>query len=235
MKAKPFYFKQFTIHQDRCALKVGTDGVLLGAWTDCSGAKSILDIGSGTGVISLMLAQRSAANINAIEIDKDAAEQCAENFQNSNWKERLEVIHSSVQDYTDTELIEKFDLIASNPPFYSIQKEINRRSTARSEQELNLQQLIDCVAKVLAASGKFNIIYPYDRKSELMKVCASYHLFPSKICYVKGTVDSKIKRILVEFAYGKQTVIESQLTIELQRHEYTEEYRDLCKDYLTIF
>lgn len=235
MRAKPFYFKQFTIHQDRCALKVGTDGVLLGAWSNCSKTTSILDIGSGTGVISLMLAQRSSAKITAIEIDKDAAEQSAENFHNSVWDERLKVFHISIQEFTKLKNWNQFDLIVSNPPFHSIQKKTNQRNTARSEQQLNLAELFFSVKELLTVNGSFCIVFPSIRAKELLKTAAKAQLFPSKVCSVKGNLNSEAKRLLVEFKFNQKLYNESQLVIEKERHNYTDEYENLLKEYLTIF
>jgi tRNA1Val (adenine37-N6)-methyltransferase len=234
LKAKPFYFKQFTIHQDRCALKVGTDGVLLGAWTACKNSNLILDIGAGTGIISLMLSQRSGATITAIEIDKDASEQCADNFKNSPWSNRLTVIQQSVQKYSEKST-HSFDLIVSNPPFHSIQKTTTQRSTARSEQELNLSELFKAVHSLLLRKGKFCIIFPFSRIEELVQFAKGFQLYAAKICSVKGNHSSEVKRILVEFKFGEQQLIETNLTIEKERHNYTSEYRELCTDYLTIF
>ncbi len=235
MKAKPFYFKKFTIHQDRCGLKVGTDGVLLGAWTNCDVAHNILDIGSGTGVLSLMLAQRSTANITAIEINEDATEQSEVNFQDSIWKERLETINISIQEFTKLKRREKFDLIVSNPPFHSIQKETTQRSTARSEQELNLEELFFSIEELLIPTGRFCIIFPSKRETELFETAAKLKLFPSKICTVKGNHNSEVKRLLVEFQFGKNKLVKSQLVIEKERHNYTDDYEVLLKEYLTIF
>jgi len=235
LKPKPFHFKQFTIHHDRCALKVGTDGVLLGAWTTCANANTILDIGSGTGVISLMLAQRSLAKITAIEIDCDAAKQSAENFINSPWNKRLTAQHISLQQFTEAKEWNTFDLIVSNPPFYSIQKETTQRSTARSEQELSLTELFTATSKLLSKNGRFCLIYPWNRKDELLKVAKTFHLLPSRICTVKGNQNTEVKRLLVEFNCKKSTLEETELTIEMERHLYTEEYQRLLKDYLTIF
>ena len=235
MKAKPFYFKQFTVHQDQSALKVGTDGVLLGAWTNCNNATSILDIGSGTGVVSLMLAQRCAAKITAIEIEADAAKQSEENFQNSVWSERLQCLSDSIQHYSTSLNAEKFDLIVSNPPFYSIQKETTKRSTARSEQELNAGELLQCVSQLLAENGRFTLIFPSNRKNELMQIAERVQLFPSRICNIKGNPKAEVKRILVEFGIEPKLVEENHLIIEQERHNYTEEYQALLKDYLTIF
>ena len=234
MKAKPFHFKQFTINQDRCALKVGTDGVLLGAWTACKNSNSILDIGAGTGIISLMLSQRSSATITAIEIDKGASKQCADNFKNSPWNNRLTVIQKSIQKYSE-ESAHSFDLIVSNPPFHSIQKETTKRNTARSEQELNVSELFNAVHSLLSQEGTFCIIFPFGRIEELIELAKEFQLYAAKICFVKGNHTSEIKRILIEFKFGEQQLVETNLTIEKERHNYTPEYRELCSDYLTIF
>lgn len=235
MKAKPFHFKQFTVHQYQSALKVGTDGVLLGAWTNCSTAKRILDIGAGTGVVSIMLAQRSKADITAIEIETGAAEQSASNFSNSKWSNRLECIHNSVQNYASRENIKQFDLIVSNPPFFAVQKETTKRSTARSEQELRLVELIQCVDLLLTNEGRFTIIFPNNRKKELYELAEQFQLYPNTVCTIKGTDASEAKRILVEFSRKVEELKESQLVIEVERHNYTEAYQALLKDYLTIF
>lgn len=235
MKAKPFHFKQFVIEQDRCALKVGTDGVLLGAWTECRYAKSILDIGSGTGVLSLMIAQRSAGKIKAVEIEKNAGEQCSENFKRSTWSEKLECTNTSLQNYAGTNKLQKFDLIISNPPFYSIQEKNTSRNIARSEQELTLKELLNSVSKLLTINGSFSMIFPNVRKLELLETAAGFQLFPCRICSIKGNENSEVKRILIEFRFSKQEIEESQLTIEKERHNYTEDYKILLKEYLTIF
>lgn len=233
MKAKPFHFKQFTIHQDQCAQKVGTDGVLLGAWTNCKQAKSILDIGSGTGLIALMLAQKSNATTTAIEIDETAATQCQQNFEHSPWNDRLTIVNETIQRFSPSS---KFDLIVSNPPFFETQKVTTQRSTARSEQELTLEELLEKVVQLLSPEGKFNIVFPSARKLELIAEAAKHQLNPVRICDVKGNINSASKRVLIEFGFGYQKTINSELAIEKeQRHHYTAAYRQLCESYLTIF
>ncbi|MGB5435860.1 MAG: methyltransferase, partial [Maribacter sp.] len=150
---KPFKFKEFIIHQDRCAMKIGTDGVLLGAWTSLAGhPKSILDIGAGTGLLALMLAQRCGAEtIDALEINADAYEQCVENFEASPWDDRLFCYHAGLDEFMD-EIEDQYDLIVSNPPFFSedVSSGDFARDTARQNQSLPFEALIEGVSMLLA-------------------------------------------------------------------------------------
>ena len=136
MSQQPFQFKKFKVHQDRCAMKIGTDGVLLGAWSSIEHEpKSILDIGAGTGVIALQLAQRSSAStIDAIEIDDQAHEQCTHNFEHSDWADRLFCYHASVQEFA-SEMEHKYDLIVSNPPFFKAPKSIDASNTKHKSRK----------------------------------------------------------------------------------------------------
>ena len=214
-------------------MKVGTDGVLIGAWTNCSKVSSILDIGAGTGVISLMLAQRSNAIIKAIEIDSSAALQCQENFQLSPWKSKLKIIQLALQDFKTTE---KFDLIVSNPPYFPALKANTARSIARSEASLALNELVSNSVRLLEKNGRLVYILPYNRKEELLSILSNNNLFLNKICYIKGNINSSIKRILIEISRKKIIVKQSDLIIEeAKRNNYTFEYSELLKDYLIIF
>lgn len=231
--SKPFRFKQFTIQQDQTAMKVGTDGVLLGAWVSLENPESILDIGSGTGLIALMLAQRSdAIQIDAIEIEAHAYEQAVENFENSDWSDRLFCYHASLQDFVD-EIDEKYDLIVSNPPFYTDAYEsINKqRSLARFESALPFEELIESTAKLLSKNGNLALITPYKEEEKVLKIALKNELFPQKITRVKGTANSEIKRSLLLFSFQENTPEIDELIIELSRHQYTDEYKALVKDF----
>src|SRR5512133_91420 len=161
-----FRFKQFTIHQDRCAMKVGTDGVLLGAWADPGRAKKILDVGTGTGLIALMLAQRSDAKITGIDLDEDAVHQANENAANSPWSAKIEFIHSSFQDYAEQIIMQDkatlFDLIVCNPPFHpeDIKPEHVKRRLARHSDELNAMEIINLGSKILRSGGCITLVIP---------------------------------------------------------------------------
>lgn len=231
---KPFKFKQFTIHQDRCAMKIGTDGVLLGAWTSLENSPNlILDIGTGTGLIALMLAQRSdTETIDAIEINEEAFEQCVGNFEESPWGDRLYCYHSGLDEFVD-EIEDKYDLIVSNPPFYSeeVSSGNSSRDIARQNQSLPFNELIDGVYQLLAPTGVFSTIIPFKEENQFIGLAVKIGLHPNRITRVKGNPKSEIKRSLLEFSYHKKEVKEDELIIETERHQYTKKYIELTKSF----
>lgn len=231
-----FTFKQFSIQQDRCAMKVGTDGVLLGAWTPLYNEPySVLDIGSGTGLIALMIAQRSfAEQIDAIEIDDNAFSQCFENFEASPWMDRLYAYHSSLEDFTE-EFFEEitYDLIVSNPPFYSenYKSGNEQRDAARFTDSLPFEQLIACTEGLLSEDGIFSTIIPYKEEQAFIELASEYGLYPFKICRVQGSPNAEIKRSLIAMTRIPAEITFENLIIELERHQYTDEYKELTKDF----
>ena len=235
MGNKAFKFKQFTVHQDRCAMKIGTDGVLLGAWVSLTNTpESILDIGAGTGVISLQLAQRSTAEaIDAIEIEDHAYEQCTENFENSPWADRLFCYHASVQEFASEVEDEAYDLIVSNPPFYSedYKSDNTARDQARFTDALPFRHLVVCAAHLLADTGVFAVIIPKKAATEFIAIAAENRLYPQRICEVKGTPTAEIKRSLIEFTRNETAVVKETLIIETARHDYTAAYTTLVQDF----
>jgi tRNA1Val (adenine37-N6)-methyltransferase len=231
---KPFVFKEFSVNQDRCAMKIGTDAVLLGAWTSLqNNPSSILDIGAGTGVLALMLAQRSMAElIDAIEIDDNAYEQCVENFENAPWSDRLFCYHASLDEFAD-EIEAPYDLIISNPPFYSedYKTSSNQRDMARFSDALPFDQLLQNVSKLLSENGSFSVIIPFKEEQSFVVLASNFNLFPSRICHVKGHPNSEIKRSLLDFSFRENNIITEQLIIETNRHQYTQEYINLTQDF----
>ncbi|QCX37716.1 methyltransferase [Aureibaculum algae] len=231
---KHFSFKQFTVNQDQCAMKIGTDGVLLGAWSSIKhNPESILDIGTGTGVIALQLAQRSDAEIiDAIEIDDNAFEQAVENFENSSWGDRLFCYHASLEEFTN-EIDDHYDLIISNPPFYNdaFQSDDNARNTARFTDSLPFDILLKSVSKLLSSHGIFTVIIPFKEEENFINLAKEHNLFVNTICNVKGTPTSDIKRSLLEFSFTENEVIIEDLVIETTRHQYTDTYIELVKDF----
>ncbi len=227
-----FKFKQFNIHQDQCAMKVGTDGVLLGAWASLDQQPySILDIGAGTGLIALQMAQRSQAElIDALELDDDAYEQCVANFEASPWGDRLFCYHAGFDEFVD-EMDEKYDLIISNPPFYAeeVGSGDDARDKARQNSSLPFEELVEGVAKLLSENGRFTVIIPHKEESNFKKLCSNVGLFPNRITRVKGNPDADFKRSLLEFGRKKVETKVDQLTIEHGRHKYTKEYIELTK------
>lgn len=230
---KPFQFKQFTVNQDKCAMKIGTDAVLLGAWASVHNPFSVLDIGSGTGVIALMLAQRSYAElIDAIEIDENAYEQCVENFENSQWSDRLFCYHASIQEFAE-EIDDKYELIISNPPFYQDDHKSNnaQRDLARFEDAMPFEHLVICVSKLLSDTGIFSVIIPFKEEEHFIKLASKVDLFPNRILQVKGNPSTKIVRSLIEFSFNKSEIKTEELVIETSRHQYTQDYINLTKDF----
>lgn len=232
-----FQFKQFSIQQDKCAMKVGTDGVLLGAWAPVdNNPESILDIGAGTGVIALMLAQRSnAEQIDAIEIDDEAYEQCVDNFENSPWGDRLFCYHAGLDEFTDEIEDEEYDLIVSNPPFYTDEYTSGneQRDTARFEAAMPFEELAEAASLLLNSDkGVFCIILPNKEETAFIEIANTYELYPFKITRVKGTPQTEIKRTLLAFKKEvTQNPVIDELTIETARHIYTPEYIALTKDF----
>ena len=230
-----FTFKQFAIEQDRCAMKIGTDGVLLGAWAPIDNHPfSILDIGTGTGIIALMLAQRSAAQqIDALEIDEAAYEQATDNFENSPWNDRLFCFHAGLDEFIE-EPEEEYDLIVSNPPFYSedYKTENESRDLARFQDAMPFEQLLEAADLLLSEHGIFTVIIPFKEEENFIAFANEFELYPLKITRVKGTPTTEIKRSLLAFRRNETTDLPiDELVIETARHVYTAEYIELTKDF----
>lgn len=234
MSNKPFQFKEFSIHQNKTAMKVGTDGVLLGAWVQTKPEYfTVLDIGAGTGLIALMLAQKSNAEvIDAIELNDDAYEQAVENFEQSDWGDRLFCYHASLQEFVD-EIEEEYDLIISNPPFYtSTYKELSEeRAMARHAETLAYVELLEGTSKLLSEIGSCAFIIPFSEEENFLKTASESKLFPNRITRVKGTETSAIKRSLLQLSFQETDIEINELVIEIERHKYTQDYIDLVQNY----
>ena len=233
-----FQFKQFRIDQSGAAMKVGTDGVLLGAWANLDGAeKRILDIGTGTGLIALMAAQRCPlAGIDAVEIDETAARQAEENIKISPWPYRIEVYPVPMQDFIREDTM-PYDHILSNPPFFadSLKAPDGLRAAARHTDTLSFEELASSVSSLLAPAGLFSVIYPVDEAGTFQEIAEKNGLFCNRRTWVRGTPDKPFKRILLEFSRRKHLLTEDELTIESARHEYTPEYIALTRDFYLKF
>ena len=215
-------------------MKVGTDGVLLGAWCPIDNNPfSILDIGAGTGILSLILAQRSnAVQIDAIEIDENAFEQCVENFESSPWGDRLFCYHAGLDEFME-EPEEDYDIIISNPPFYTedYKTENEQRDLARFSDALPFENLVEAANLLLSENGIFAVIIPFKEEEKFIALAKDFELHPFKITRVKGTPTTEIKRSLLAFSKTQKQTLIDELIIETARHQYTEEYIDLTKDF----
>lgn len=227
-----FRFKQFVVYQDRCAMKVGTDGVLLGAWADVSSAHSILDIGTGTGLIALMVAQRSEAKVTAIEIDVEASLQAQENVDRSPWNNRIEVKNQSLQEFAQS--ARKYDHIISNPPYFnqSLKSPKEGRTMARHTDSLSYEDLLKGVVSLLDEQGVFSVILPYSEKETFVAFSERYGLYPFRIMKVLPTPTSTPKRFMAEFAFSSTSCEELEMVIESEgRHQYSEAYKQLTEEF----
>ena len=230
-----FTFKKFSIEQNRCAMKIGTDGVLLGTWAPVEqNPFSVLDIGTGTGIIALMLAQRSTAQqIDALEIDENAYEQATDNFENSPWNDRLFCFHAGLDEFME-EPEDEYDLIVSNPPFYAEDYKTNneQRDLARFQDALPFEDLIEAADLLLSENGILAVIIPFKEEERFMAIAKEFELYPIKITRVKGTPTTEIKRSLLAFKRYELPALDSdELIIETARHQYTPEYIELTKEF----
>ena len=228
-----FRFKQFTINQSRSAMKIGTDGILLGSWANPSNAKTILDIGTGTGVLALMLAQKSTATIDAIEVDENSFIEATENINNSKWKERINTYHISLQEYTNS-TDKKYDLIICNPPYFinSLKAETKNRTIARHNDTLSNSDLLEGVIKLLSDNGSFYVILPFDNGKVLISEAEKINLLCTKKLFVKPKATIEIKRLLLKFDKISKPIEEETLIIENElRHHYTDEFKELTQEY----
>jgi tRNA1Val (adenine37-N6)-methyltransferase len=231
-----FQFKQFTIRQDRCTLKVGTDGVLLGAWTDYSHAKRILDIGTGTGVLALIAAQlNTGATIDAVEIDDASAEQAAENVAASPWADRIRVHR---MDARRMKASEPYDVIICNPPFYAgeMSSDDDRVGVAKHAGGLAFPDLAQVADRLLAGSGRLNVILPKNRADEFLNDCGQFGLNPSRECDVRYLASKPPKRMLLELRRGERATAREEITIEESGpFDYSSRYRELLSDLMLKF
>lgn len=233
--ANPYFrFKKFTVYHDKCAMKVGTDAVLLGAWADTSFCRNILDIGTGTGIIALMLAQRSQATVEAIDIDKEACVQATENAAASPYTERIKVVHASCADFAASNQQKRYDLIVSNPPYFinSLKCPDNKRTVARHTDTLLLSDLIREAQTLLSPCGRIALVLPYERLEEVKALASANHLYICRQTDVIPTPEAAPKRLLVELSTTEENIKNRDtLTIEEARHQYTPEYIALTKEF----
>jgi tRNA1Val (adenine37-N6)-methyltransferase len=238
MAGDSFVFKEFEVKQTNCAMKVGTDAVLLGAWCNLPHDGKALDIGTGTGIIAMMAAQRSSSLIDAIEIDREAYEQALENCGKSKWGERIMVHHISFQKFVPS-VSHKYDVVLSNPPYFSnsLQAASESRTMARHTCNLNFEELADGIASLLKENGSFATILPLKEAEDFTAIAKRHGLYPTRITYVKTTCSKPAKRILMQFGFHKTSPKEETLIIENEteadsqpkQRSYSSDYKNLTK------
>jgi tRNA1Val (adenine37-N6)-methyltransferase len=231
-----FEFKQFRIEQHKSAMKVGTDGVLLGAWTSVNNAQRILDVGTGTGLIALMLAQRSNAMIDAVEIDELACGEAKFNFEQSAWSDRLRVLHIDFHLFTDLSF-EPYDLIVSNPPFFvnSLKTRNAALAVARHNDMLSFNQLVFGTRKLLSSSGRLCIIIPFASCVEFRESArlAGFYLRNQTNVIPKSGIAPK--RVLLEFTLNPNYPTINELAILDENGVYTNNYKSLTSPFYPAF
>ena len=229
-----FQFKQFRINQDRCAMKVCTDSCVLGAYADVRHATRILDIGTGTGLLALMLAQRTDARIDAVEIDKAATRQAAENAAQSPWASRIRVVENSILDFAQTHPA-PYDCIVSNPPFFSnhLKRRDARQSAALHNDTLQLPDLIRVVQQLLTPQGRFIVMLPPHESTLLAGLCAETGLHKTEQLRLHDCVGGKLIRMIGGFGFSGDTILQTaDLHIrDAGKQQYTDEFVRLLQPY----
>lgn len=238
MQEPDFRFKQFSIWHDQCAMKVNTDGILLGAWSNLTSAKSILDIGSGTGLIALMLAQKVSeakqnSQITAVEIDSAAANQASANVARSPWSQQIEVIEQDIQSFS-LECSTKFDLLVSNPPYFtnSLKAQGEARDKARHNDGLSFDDLLESAEKLCSDSATFNLILPSNEADRLLKLAPEFNWHLKSRCLVATVTGKKPTRSLLSLTRTKVvTPTFTELVIRDKTNSYTQKFTELCRAY----
>lgn len=233
-KDKPFHFKQFSLHDSRCAMKIGTDAVLLGSYAAGFESDKILDVGTGSGIIALMIAQKTGKIIHAIDIDAAAVKQAAENFSKSPWAHYMQAFHCSLQEFVPEESI-KYDLIVSNPPYFqnSLKSKNIQRTTARHDQNLKLGDFFYFSEKLLDKKGIIVTITPYNLRIENEYSANKSMLYLNKQLIIKPNLKLQPVRIIQVFSrIPAQDFNSETLCIEKnKRNDFSDEYRNLTRDY----
>jgi tRNA1Val (adenine37-N6)-methyltransferase len=228
-----FRFRQFSVEDDQSSMRIGTDAVLLGSWINPENRLNILDIGTGCGVIALMMAQKCSAAISAIDIDENSAHQASENFRNSPWKNRMSSLHCSFQEFTRLPG-HTFDLVITNPPYFrnSLRSSLKSRNIARHDDLLNAHDLLSGVTRILHSDGRFCIILPAEDAATFRLLAKAYNLFLIRQLLVKSKPGLISKRIAMEFSFTSPgLVVTEEMIIRREDNSFTEAYRELTRDF----
>lgn len=227
-----FRFKQFSIKDDRCAHKVGTDGTLLGAWTKVEHATGILDIGTGSGLIALMLAQRATpeTKIEAVELSKHDYHQAVENVKHSPWAKKIKVHHLPVQQF---QIDDKFNCIVSNPPYFnnSFKPPNESRIASRHTDTLSFEELLTNTKRLLTGDGKLSVILPYTEGLQFIDLAKVYSLFLTRQWSFRTRIEKPIERWLLEFSGISSSLETGEILLYNKEDEWSAEYKLLTRDF----
>ncbi|MBS1681845.1 MAG: methyltransferase [Bacteroidetes bacterium] len=230
--SKLFHFKQFSINHGQCAMKVGTDAVLLGAWMSCEDAKDLLEIGTGSGIIALMASQRTKndAHIDAIEIEKGEVEQARENVLNSPWPKKIFVHHAVLQNYENKT---KYDFIFSNPPYFnnSLRSPAPHRNRTRHTHQLGFDDLVFNAKRLLHPQGKLAVILPVSEGNKFKEIAAIHNLYLIRQCAFYSRAHKPQERWLLEFGLKEQRVESGKLVLYAHGNQWSEAYRTLTGEF----
>ena len=235
--SKAFQFKQFYVYDSKSSMKVGTDAVLLGSWANVLKANTILDIGTGCGIITLMLAQRTSAKIDAIDIDKNSIIEAENNIKNTKWSDRIRTLNISLQDFSKKNK-NTYDLVISNPPFFinSLKPNDKKLQLAKHTDSLPFETLIYSIKFLLNKNGKFCLILPYNEFLVLKNIIQIEAMFINKITFVRPKKSKEINRVLAEISFSDNIKINTdELCIRNEDNSFTDQYKELTKDFYLRF
>ncbi len=227
-----FHFKHFSLYHGASTMKVGTDAVLLGAWVRVNPSDVVLDIGTGCGVLALMMAQKAASRVDAVDLDEASVYEASGNFEASRWRDRLYAFHGDIRRFG---FGRKYDLIISNPPFFvnSFKCDADRKNQARhTDTSLTFAELAVAVKHLLKPEGRFAVVLPERESRDFLPIAEQYGLYPRKIQYLVPVADREANRLNLEFGFGAPEQVES--TTLVLRHadgRFTEDYHETLKDF----
>ena len=233
MDCRPFFFKKFALFHHRSTMKIGTDAILLARWVDVSDNDEVLDIGTGCGLIPLMLAQKGIKSVDAVEIDSDSYEEAAQNFSNSAWKSQISAIHADVKDYA-VQSLKKYDLIVSNPPFFFGDNipEKAKKGLARHTNTLSYNDLLISVKKLLKPEGRFALVLPARESRTFLKDAENHGFYLQKEMKIVPIEGKEPNRINMQLVVNHVDNVESEtFVLRTTDHSFTKYYKDFLKDY----
>ena len=231
--SRPFHFKHFSMYHHRSTMKIGTDAILLAAWIGINAEDSVLDIGTGSGIIPLMLSQRGVKNVDAVEIDSESASEAKSNFEISQWCDSLQVFQADIKDFA-SKCVKKYDLIVSNPPFFtSVFKTKNQqRNLARHTDTLSFEELIRVAKTLLTEKGRFAVVLPIFESKRFLEIAAVENLFVKSCMQIFPVTGKEANRITIELVqHPVENTETTNFVIRNTDRSFTEQYNTFLKDF----